>query len=76
MDVKVNDVVQLDPSDHEPWCSGVFMLVTEVKSWGVMGFVSIPGEMCDFPGRAYYRATHGSYHRIGAAEWVLADDLA
>lgn len=61
--VSVNDVVQISP-DHD-W-SGCFLFVTEVKSWGIQGFVQIPMQ-----GKAYIRIKHGEYERIGTAVFIL-----
>lgn len=60
--ISVNDVVQISP-DHD-W-SGCFVLVTEIKSWGIQGFVQIP-----LQGQAYIRLKHEDYERIGTAVFV------
>lgn len=62
--VDVGDVVQISP-DKDSVFGGCFLLVTEVKSWGVQGFVQIPNK-----GEAYYRASHDRVERIGKAVWV------
>lgn len=53
--LKLGDVVQLN-ENNEPCWVGCFMMVTELKSWGVQGFVSIPKNKTDPALRAYYRA--------------------
>ncbi len=65
--IEAGDVVQIDPA-HDDKFGGCFMLVTEVKSWGVQGFVKIPAK-----GDAYYRCEFSHLHRIGAAEWLPAE---
>lgn len=64
MNIQVNDVVQLVPG-HK-W-AGCFVTVTEVKSWGIQGFVQIP-----LRGPAYIRVTQEDYVKIGTAEFVHA----
>lgn len=61
------DVVQIDPS-HDDVFGGSFMLVTEPKSWGAMGFVVIPGQ-----GNAYYRVPFDKCVKVGKAEWIPTD---
>lgn len=36
--LKPGDVIQIDPL-HDPMFGGAFLIVTEVKSWGVKGYV-------------------------------------
>ena len=65
--VSEGDVVQLDPEQHthhDGFWAGAFMLVEEVKPWGVCGFVKTTD------GRAYYRAKTGTFAVVGAATWV------
>lgn len=60
-------VVQLDPTKHthhEGFWAGNFMLVTQVRDWGVRGFCKVPG------GDAFYRAEWGTFSFIGDATWV------
>lgn len=61
----VGDVVQIDPN-HDDCFGGCFMVITEPKSFGAQGYVSIPGER----GLAYYRCPWAGMHKIGKAEWV------
>lgn len=55
--VRVHDVVQVNES-HK-WC-GSFVYVTEVKDWGIQGFVQIP-----LQGQAFIRLAHDEYEIIG-----------
>lgn len=71
--IKVGDVVQIDP-EHDEVFGGCFLLVTELKTWGVMGYVRVPGHG-DKGGEAYYRVPFEQIARIGAAEWAHADAL-
>lgn len=63
MTVQVNDVVQLVP-EHK-W-SGCLVTVTEVKTWGIQGFVQIP-----MKGQAFIRVNENDYEKIGTAVFVL-----
>lgn len=65
-DLKVGDVVQIDPS-HDPVFGGCFMIVTEPKSWGAQGYINVPGER---GGYAYYRCKHANMQIIGRCEWM------
>lgn len=69
--VKKGDVVQLDPDlVRNKALAACFMVVEEVKDWGVQGYVRVPGETRDdFPRRIYYRADHTEYERVGESIW-------
>lgn len=67
--IAVGDVVQIDP-EHDDKFGGNLLVVTEVKSWGVQGYVAIPGS-----GLAYYRVHFESVRRIGVAAWTAEPDL-
>jgi hypothetical protein len=71
--LRVGDVVQIDPT-QEGCFRGCFMLVTESRSWGAMGYVACPvGDA--MPGRGYYRCPWEHMEYIGRATWIPADDL-
>lgn len=72
MAIEVNDVVQITPVIESKF-RGCFMVVTEVKSWGVQGFISIPTGP-EMPGAAYYRVPFEQVVRIGKAEWTPPDE--
>jgi hypothetical protein len=61
------DIVQIDPA-HDPGRFGACLLVvTEVKSWGVQGYVQNAGS----EGQAYYRVEFDSIESTGGkAQWV------
>ena len=68
------DVVQIDP-EHDSVFGSSFMVVTEVKSWGVQGYVhAFPGFNADGTkhegGRAYLRVAFEHMEYIVQAEWV------
>lgn len=68
-DLEPGDVVQIDP-ESGGFFSGCFMLVTEPKSWGAQGFISIPRSRDELPGRAFFRARFDQMEYVGKAEWV------
>lgn len=59
-------VVQIDP-EHDEIFGACFMVVTETKSWGVQGYVEVPGR----DGVAFYRCPYDAVVYIGEAEWRL-----
>lgn len=73
--VAIGTVVQLDPEKTgNKMFAGCFMVVSEVKSWGVQGYVQSLGENGEPGGQAYYRAVWGTFERIlpsGIAPWVI-----
>lgn len=63
------DVVQLDPehhTHHDGFWAGQLLVVTEVKSWGVVGFAKVQG------GEAHYRAQSGTFERVGRCTWITS----
>jgi hypothetical protein len=71
-DLAVGDVVQIDP-EYAPNYGACFLVVTEVKSWGVQGYTRAPGPG---GGDVYLRVPFASCVRIGVAEWVHERDAA
>ena len=69
-EIQVNDIVQIDPA-HDEVFGACYMLVTEVREWGYIGFVKVPGKG-DQGGDAYYRVPRENCARVGSAEWVQA----
>lgn len=51
--------------------AGCLMTVTEPKSWGAQGYVTVPGE-----GDAYYRAPFAEMEYVGTATWVKGREEA
>ena len=64
---RVGDVFQIDPAVE--MFGGCFIIVSEVKSWGVQGYVRVPGE-----GDAFVRKRWDVLQRIGIAVWARADE--
>lgn len=67
-DWQVNDIVQIDPM-HDERFGGCFLQITELKSFGAMGFVQIPAG-----GQAYYRLPWNGGDKVGTAVFVLQAD--
>lgn len=70
MAIEIGDVVQIDPASDERF-GGSFMQVTEVKPWGVKGFVPIPAT--PRPQMAFYRCEFQSLAKVGPASWIHRD---
>ena len=49
----VDDIIQVSPG-HDKRFGSCLLVVSEVKSWGVQGYVTIPGDG-EQGGNAYYR---------------------
>lgn len=60
------DVVQLTDTRNLGF-AGCMLIVTEVKAWGVQGYVQLPGTRTAFGPQAYYRAETHEFKRIGRA---------
>jgi len=70
--LQVGDVVQLSPENSKnPMFGGCFMTVTELKTWGAIGYVQALGAHGQPGGLAFYRAEWETMERIGRAEWVM-----
>ena len=78
--IQVGSVVQLDPAHHlgeaDGFFAACFMLVTEVKSWGCQGFMSVSQGRGEMPQQAYYRAKWAEMSFIGNATWVFEDAVS
>lgn len=67
MGLQKDDIVQLDPehhTHHDGFWAGALLVVTEVKSWGVQGYVRVPD------GAAHYRAKNGTFEHVGHLAFV------
>ena len=69
--IEPGDVVQLDPEKTANISfGGCFMIVREVNSFGVTGYVPDLGRRIDETGGvAPYRAIKGTYKKVGKAAW-------
>lgn len=64
------DVVQLSIDVGNPMFACCMLTVTEVKPWGVQGYVQALGENGNPGGQAYYRAKWDEIELVGHAVWV------
>jgi hypothetical protein len=72
--MKVNDVVQINPEKATNLAfGGCFMIVTEVKSWGVQGYVQAFGTREKIGGQAYYRAKFDEIKYVGRAVFEIKE---
>lgn len=71
--IKVGDIVQIDPANPtNPMFGGCFLVVTELKGWGVMGYVQGLGENGERAvGQAYIRLPWAQIEPTGGrAVWT------
>ncbi len=68
-ELEVGDVVQISP-EHDEMFGGCFMIVSEPKAFGAMGYVHSPS----VKGDAYYRCAFANMELIGKAVFVRADE--
>lgn len=75
-ELRPGDIVQLDPTQtSNKMFSACLMTVSEVKDWGVHGFVQALGEKGEMGGRAYYRAVWGTFEFTGGKNvWMPAEE--
>lgn len=66
------DLVQI--TQERKGLLGAILLVTEVKTWGVQGFIHHVNSFQE-SSEIYLRLTHGQFERVGRAVLVPADML-
>ena len=72
--LEIGDVVQINPEAYKDGMfSACFMLVTEPKTWGAMGFILCPES--PEPGAAYLRVKFENMEYIGKAKWIPQNEL-
>jgi hypothetical protein len=71
---RVGDVFQINERHGRAGWIGAFLLATEIKSWGVMGFVSTI-ETHDQQRRAYIRLKWDELDYIGHTNLRPADEV-
>lgn len=77
--VQIGDIVQLDPEKTENrMFAACLMVVSELKPWGVQGYVQGLGEGGEPGGQAYYRAQWGTFEPCvgGKAVWLIGSAAA
>lgn len=75
-DIQPGEIVQLDPiSTGNKAFAACMMVVTEVKPWGVQGYVQGLGTREAQVGQAYYRAETDTFARtFGRAPWRIQEE--
>lgn len=69
MDARVGDIVQVNPS--KAMFGGCMVTITEVKTWGVQGYIQSAG----VDGQQYIRLRKTEYeHTGGVAVWVIGGE--
>ena len=71
-EASVNDIVQITSDEHH-WFP-CLVVVNELKSYGVMGFVMIPSNDGTPAGQAYIFLKSGQYEIVGHAVIVPGGD--
>lgn len=71
--LKVGEIVQLNPDEvGNKSFAGALMVVTELKSFGAMGYVQSLGSRTEAGGQAYYRANWHEMEKTGGfVEWLV-----
>ena len=72
-EIAVSDIVQITDESHH-WFP-CLVVVSELKSFGIQGFVFIPHNDGKPAGEAYIRLTAGSFEKVGTAVIVPANHL-
>lgn len=65
--IEVGSVVQINDRISRVGWVGAFLIVTEVREWGVMGFVPMVANLDEPAGRAYLRPKWEQVEYIGEA---------
>ena len=69
--IRVGDIVHLAPDCRNSAFAYCLMTVTEVKEWGVQGYVQALGDSEGSGGQAYYRAIWQEFEPTqGTAVWI------
>jgi hypothetical protein len=64
-------VVQVRPDSKKIWLRGSFLLVTESKSWGLIGLaLVIQSSINQEPANAYIRLEFDEVAPVGQAAWI------
>lgn len=62
------DVFQVSPETENQMFAGCLIIVSEVKQFGIQGYVTIPS---DQPSHAYARVAWKDLAFVGQAMWVV-----
>jgi hypothetical protein len=73
---KVGSIFQIDP-DKVPELGGQFVVASEIKDWGVQGYLLLDradsGNLTRYKGLAYVRRKWDELAFIGTVEWFNGD---
>ncbi|MDA7663845.1 hypothetical protein N8569_00925 [bacterium] len=68
-ELKIGEIVQINPDSNDRF-GGCLMIVSEPKSWGAQGYVTVPH--AEGPQQAYFRTAFENIEPTnGAAEWLV-----
>lgn len=67
--MEVGDIVQITDPDHH-WYP-CLVIVSEVKSWGIQGYLSIPQDNTGNVGNAYIRLINEVIEPVGKAVIIV-----
>lgn len=73
--LEVGDVVQIAPCCGNPMFRCCFLTVSELKPWGVQGYVQALGEGGKIGGQAYMRIKWEEFEFSGKAVWTSGLEL-
>lgn len=69
--LRAGDVVQISPEHSgNPAFAGCMLTVSEIKDWGVQGYVQSLGTREGMGGQAYYRVKFTDIEFVGKAVWA------
>lgn len=66
-DAQIGDIIQIIPKDNDTPFGACLLIVSEVKSWGVICYLVMPGRH----GIAPYRAEPGEFVIVGKAQYMV-----
>lgn len=68
------DIFQINPNfSGNRAFAGCFLVATEIKAWGVMGYVQALGESrAERGGQAFIRIEWENIEPVGRAAWMIA----
>lgn len=69
--MEADDIVQITDENHH-WFP-CLIIVSEVKHWGIQGYMTIPKDNMGDRGNAYIRLVEGTYEKVGHANIVVGD---
>lgn len=74
--IEINEIVQLSPTETKnKMFAACLMIVTDIRPWGVQGYVQGLGSNGESAGQAFYRAENGTFETTGGrAIWSVNND--